>query len=56
MTSPVLWTLIAIQLALGLYDIVYHHEMTERLAWRVSQRRELQLHGCLLYTSPSPRD
>jgi uncharacterized protein (TIGR01777 family) len=45
MTSPVLWTLIAIQLALGLFDIVYHHEMTERLAWRVSQRRELQLHG-----------
>jgi len=45
MTSPVLWTLIAIQLALGLFDIVYHHEMTERLAWRVSQRRELKLHG-----------
>ncbi len=45
MTSPLLWTLIAIQLALGLFDIVYHHEMTERLAWRVSQRRELKLHG-----------
>jgi hypothetical protein len=25
--------------------IVYHHEMTERLAWRPSQRRELILHG-----------
>lgn len=45
MTSPVLWTLIAVQLALGLFDIVYHHEMTERLAWRVSQHRELKLHG-----------
>ena len=45
MTSPVLWTLIAVQLALGLFDIVYHHEMLERLAWRVSQRRELKLHG-----------
>ena len=45
MTSPVLWTLIAIQIVLGLFDIVYHHEMTERLAWRVSQRRELKLHG-----------
>ena len=45
MTSPVLWTLIAVQLALGLFDIVYHHEMMERLAWRVSQRRELKLHG-----------
>jgi hypothetical protein len=45
MTSPVLWTLIAVQLALGLFDIVYHHEMTQRLAWRPSQRRELHLHG-----------
>src|SRR5713226_3190746 len=45
MTSPVLWTLIAVQLALGLFDILYHHEMTERLAWRRSQRRELKLHG-----------
>jgi uncharacterized protein len=45
MTSPVLWSLIAIQLALGLFDIVYHHEMMERLAWRVSQHRELKLHA-----------
>jgi uncharacterized protein (TIGR01777 family) len=37
--------LIAVQLALGLFDIIYHHEMIERLAWRVSQRRELKLHG-----------
>jgi uncharacterized protein (TIGR01777 family) len=45
MTSPVLWTLIAVQLALGLFDIVYHHEITERIAWRRQQRRELELHG-----------
>ena len=45
MTSPLLWSLIAVQLALGLFDIIYHHEMMERLAWRVSQRRELKLHG-----------
>jgi uncharacterized protein (TIGR01777 family) len=45
MTSPLLWTLIGIQLTLGLFDIVYHHEMMERLAWRASQRRELKLHG-----------
>jgi uncharacterized protein (TIGR01777 family) len=45
MTSPVLWTLICIQLALGLFDILYHHELTERLAWRPSQRHELKLHG-----------
>jgi uncharacterized protein len=45
MTSPVLWTLIAVQLALGLFDILYHHELTERLPWRTAQRRELNLHG-----------
>jgi uncharacterized protein len=45
MTSPVLWTLIVAQLAMGLFDILYHHEMTERLAWRPSQRHELKLHG-----------
>jgi uncharacterized protein (TIGR01777 family) len=45
MTSSVLWSLICVQLALGLFDIVYHHEMTERLAWRPSQLHELKLHG-----------
>ena len=45
MSSPVLWTLVAAQLAMGLFDILYHHEMTERLAWRPSQRQELRLHG-----------
>ena len=28
-----------------MFDTFYHHELTERLAWRPSQRRELQLHG-----------
>jgi hypothetical protein len=53
MTSIVLWTLIAMQIALGAFDTLYHHEMTERLAWRVSQRRELKLHGVrnLLYAA-----
>jgi uncharacterized protein (TIGR01777 family) len=45
MTSPLLWTLIAMQMAMGLFDTLYHHELTERLAWRPSQRRELQLHA-----------
>ena len=45
MTSPVLWSLIVVQLALGLFDIVYHHELTERLPWRRSQRHEMRLHG-----------
>jgi len=44
MTS-LLWTLIAIQIAMGAFDTVYHHELTERLAWRPSQRHELQLHS-----------
>ena len=45
MTSTLLWTLIAVQIALGAFDTLYHHELTERLAWRASQRRELKLHG-----------
>src|ERR1700735_4924839 len=40
-----LWILIAIQIAMGAFDTFYHHEMTERLAWRPSQRYELRLHG-----------
>jgi uncharacterized protein len=45
MTSSLLWTLITIQIAMGAFDTFYHHEMTERLAWRPTQRHELQLHG-----------
>jgi uncharacterized protein len=41
MTSSLLWSLIAIQIAMGAFDTFYHHEMTERLAWRPSQRHEL---------------
>jgi uncharacterized protein len=43
--TPLLWTLIAIQIAMGVFDTFYHHELTERLAWRPSQRYELKLHG-----------
>jgi uncharacterized protein len=45
MTSSALWTLIAIQIFMGAFDTFYHHELTERLAWRPSQRHELQLHS-----------
>ena len=45
MTSLVLWPLIAVQIAMGAFDTLYHHEMTERLAWRPSQSHELRLHG-----------
>ena len=31
MNSPLLWTLVGIQVALGGFDILYHHELTERL-------------------------
>ncbi len=40
-----LWTVLSVQLALGAFDTIYHHELTERLAWRPSQRRELALHA-----------
>jgi uncharacterized protein len=43
--TPLLWSLIAIQIAMGAFDTLYHHELTERLAWRPSQRHELQLHS-----------
>ena len=43
--TTLLWTLIAIQIVMGVFDTFYHHELTERLAWRPSQRYELKLHG-----------
>src|SRR5713101_6094411 len=51
MTSALLWTLILLQIAMGAFDTIYHHELTERLAWRPTQRRELALHAVrsLLY-------
>ena len=43
--TPLLWSLIALQIVMGTFDTFYHHEFTERLAWRPSQRYELKLHG-----------
>ncbi|MEW6453699.1 MAG: TIGR01777 family oxidoreductase [Pseudomonadota bacterium] len=45
MTSDLLWTLILIQIAMGAFDSIYHHELTERLPWRASQQHELALHA-----------
>ena len=45
MMSPLLWTLVAFQLVMGLFDVIYHHELTERLAWRPSAGKELKLHA-----------
>jgi uncharacterized protein (TIGR01777 family) len=49
--TAALWTLILAQIAMGGFDTVYHHELTQRLAWRPAQRRELALHAVrnLLY-------
>ena len=40
-----LWILIAAQIAMGGFDTLFHHEGTERLAWRPGAQRELGLHG-----------
>lgn len=40
-----LWLAIFAQIAMGAFDTLFHHEGTERLAWRPEQRRELSLHG-----------
>ncbi len=45
MFPEILWWLICTQIAMGAFDTVYHHEFTERLAWRPSQARELRLHA-----------
>ncbi len=51
--TTLLWTLIAIQIAMAAFDTIYHHELTERLAWRPSQRHELTLHAArsLIYAA-----
>jgi uncharacterized protein (TIGR01777 family) len=43
--TPLLWILVGLQIAMGAFDTFYHHEFTERLAWRPSQRNELRLHA-----------
>jgi uncharacterized protein len=40
-----LWIAVFAQMMMGAFDTIYHHEGTERLAWRASQRVELILHG-----------
>jgi len=45
MDNPILWTLLSIQITMGAFDMIVHHEGTERLAWRKSQKHELRLHG-----------
>lgn len=40
----ILW-LLAIQGIMGVFDLVYHHEMTEKLTWKPSASEEMWLHG-----------
>ena len=49
--TEALWVAVLVQMLMGAFDTLYHHEATERLAWRPGQQRELQLHGVrnLLY-------
>jgi hypothetical protein len=53
MSSHLFWALILIQLVMGAFDTIYHHELTERLPWRASQQHELALHAArnLLYAA-----
>lgn len=52
MTSELFWWLINLQIAFGAFDVLYHHEMTERLPWRHTAASELKLHAARnwLYT------
>lgn len=43
--TDILWAAILAQMAMGAFDTLYHHEGTERLAWRPDQQLELRLHG-----------
>lgn len=43
--TDTLWIAVFAQMLMGGFDTLYHHEGTERLAWRPDQRVELWLHG-----------
>lgn len=45
MLTTAAWILVCIHILLGACDTIIHHELTEKLAWRRSQARELRLHA-----------
>ena len=45
MIDNMLGMLLLAQIAMGAFDTLYHHELTQRLAWRPGQATELRLHG-----------
>jgi uncharacterized protein (TIGR01777 family) len=45
MNHPLFVILLFAQIAMGGFDTLYHHELTQRLPWRPGQATELRLHG-----------
>lgn len=45
MLDAPLWPLLLAQIAMGGFDTLYHHELTQRLAWKPKAVLELRLHG-----------
>ena len=45
MNDPVFVALLLLQIAMGGFDTLYHHELTLRLPWKPGQATELRLHG-----------
>lgn len=43
--STIIWLFITLQIIMGGFDTLYHHEFKEKLAWRQSQTQELWLHA-----------
>jgi uncharacterized protein (TIGR01777 family) len=43
--TEMLWMFVFAQMMMGGFDTLYHHEGTQRLAWRPGQAMELRLHG-----------
>ena len=41
----ILWIFITLQIIMGGTDTLFHHELTEKLAWRPKQTHELLLHA-----------
>ena len=43
--TALIWICLSVQILMGAIDTLYHHELTERLAWRTNQADELKLHA-----------
>ncbi|WOE75295.1 TIGR01777 family oxidoreductase [Alterisphingorhabdus coralli] len=45
LNDPILIALLLLQIFMGAFDTLFHHEMTQRLGWSKGQQFELRLHG-----------